>query len=382
MNEINHEHSSISNELRKIVEAKILVSKNQVITFSDYMSTVLYYPDLGFYSNCLQKFGEHGHFFTACSIGKVFAKSMAKQIVELFNFGLPQRNILEIGAGNGDLAINILQEIGNQVDKFEILELNDRLIAEQKSKLYEAVPEYFAKVQWLKDLPNQFVGVVIANELLDAIACDRVLIDKHGEEIVGLGVGLEDGIFVDKKYELSEQSLGHIKAYGLAYDNYNTEINIQIPPFINSLANAIKQGAIIFVDYGCSRKEYYSADKYLGRIRGFFNHRVWSNLYEHLGLMDITTDVDFTLVAQSALNSGMDLIGYVTQGSFIMNAVPEVFNNQQDNINHDSVKFLHDLQTLVSPVEMGAIFKVMGLSKNIDQDDWLGFCHNDISYRL
>lgn len=379
---MNIDLESISDSLKDIIKSKIFCNESQVIAFSEYMSTVLYYPDLGFYSNHLQKFGRQGHFFTASTIGCIFSDSIAKQMLELFNFGLEEKNVLEIGAGNGDMAINILNMIGREIDKFQILEPNDRLVSEQKSKIHSHVPEFFSKVEWVKDIPSEFVGVVLANEVLDAIPFDRIMIDKNGNNILGVGVGFCDGKLMDKNYRLSESSLAKIQSYGLKYDNYITETNFQTEAFIKTLASAIKKGALLFIDYGCSHKEYYSAAKYSGRGRGFYNHRVFSDFYEYLGLMDITTDVNFTQVAQAGISAGLDFIGYTNQGAFIINVMPESISNIYSDPSFENVKLLHELQTLISPVEMGEVFKVMAFSKNIDQDEWVGFSSHDLSYRL
>jgi len=378
----NSDHKYISSSLKEILQSKIGCSENQVITFSDYMSTVLYYPDLGFYSNQLQKFGRQGHFFTASTIGSIFSSSIAKQILELFDFGIAKKNVLEIGAGSGDMAIGILKQIGNEISRFQILELNDRLISEQKSKVFSIIPEFFSKVEWVKELPSEFIGVILANEVLDAIPCDRILIDKNGSDIAGLGVGFQNGELIDKKYSLPIDVLAKIQSYGLEYDNYMTESNFQTDAFIKTLASTIKKGALLFIDYGCSHREYYSADRYSGRVRGFHNHKVFSSLYEYLGLMDITTDVNFTQVAESGISSGLDLIGYTNQGAFIINIMPDIISNIYSDSSVENVKLLHELQTLISPVEMGDVFKVMAFSKNIDQDDWIGFSSHDLSYRL
>ncbi len=379
---MNIDLESISDSLKDIIKSKICLSESQVIAFSEYMSTVLYYPDLGFYSNHLQKFGRQGHFFTASTIGFIFSDSIAKQMLELFDFGLEEKKVLEIGAGNGDMAINILNRIGREIEKFQILEPNDRLVSEQKSKIHSYAPEFFSKVEWVKDIPNEFVGVVLANEVLDAIPFDRIMIDKNGNNILGVGVGFCDDKLIDKNYPLSEDSLAKIQSYGLKYDNYITEINFQTEAFIKTLASAIKKGALLFIDYGCSHKQYYSAAKDLGRGRGFYNHRVFSNFYEYLGLMDITTDVNFTQVAQAGISAGLDLIGYTNQGAFIINVMPESISNIYSDPSVENVKLLHELQTLISPVEMGEVFKVMAFSKNIDQDEWIGFSSHDLSYRL
>ena len=373
---------SISVAIKDKIMQHIVQSSNQVLPFSEFMNIVLYEPQLGFYSNHLQKFGRQGHFVTAPTLGKVFAESLAKQISEIFTFGLPGKNLLEIGAGDGSLAINLLRAIGEQLDCYYILELNATLIAHQQSIILESVPDYFDKVQWLSTLPEGFVGVVIANELLDALPFNRVKIDNDGKDITGVGVGIFEGCFVEKEYDLDPVTLSKTKALNLSYNNYITEVNVLLPSFVRSIAEIVEEGAIVFIDYGFGQKEYYAPNKIKGNGRGFFAHQVYSDFFVHLGLMDITTDVNFTDVAVSGINSGLDLIGYTNQGTFLINSNPAINSSTFSDFDIQQAKHLHEVQTLVSPMGMGAIFKVMAFSKGLSQDEWLGFKTNDLTYQL
>lgn len=378
MNQIH----SISTAIKDKITQRILQTSNQVLPFSEFMNIALYEPQLGFYSNPLQKFGRQGHFVTAPTLGKLFAESLAKQISEIFTFGLREHNILEIGAGDGGLAANILQVIGDQIDCYYILELNATLIAHQKAIILESVPEYFDKVQWLSTLPEKFVGIIVANEVLDALPFNRVKIDKDGQDVAGVGVGVGEGGFVEKEYVLDQITLSKLQALHLSYNNYVTEVNILTASFVQSVAGVLDEGAIIFIDYGFGQKEYYAPNKIKGNCRGFFAHQVYSNFFAHLGFMDITTDVNFTDVAISGINAGLDLIGYTNQGAFLINVNPYINNSTFSGFDIKQVKHLHEVQTLVSPMGMGAIFKVIGFSKGLSQDEWLGFKAHDLTYQL
>lgn len=373
---------SISTAVKDKVTQHILRTSNQVISFSEFMNIVLYEPQLGFYSNSLQKFGRQGHFVTAPTLGKLFADSLAKQISEIFTFGLQEHNFLEIGAGDGSLAVNILREIGCQIDYYYILELNATLIAHQKTIILELVPECFNKVQWLSALPEKFIGVIVANEVLDALPFNRVKIDRCGQDVIGLGVGLSGDAFVEKEYALDQITLSKMQALHLPYSNYVTEVNTLTASFVQSIAGVLDEGAIIFIDYGFGQKEYYAPNKIKGNCRGFFAHQVYSNFFEHLGLMDITTDVNFTDVASSGIKADLDLIGYTNQGAFLININPNINDIAFSGGNIQHAKHLHEVQTLVSPMGMGAIFKVIGFSKGLSQDEWLGFKTHDLTYQL
>jgi SAM-dependent MidA family methyltransferase len=373
---------SISHAIKDKVTQHILRTSNQVISFSEFMNIVLYEPQLGFYSNSLQKFGRQGHFVTAPTLGKLFAESLAKQISEIFTFGLRERNFLEIGAGEGTLASNILRVIGNQIDCYYILELNATLVAHQKAIILELVPEYFDKVQWLSTLPEKFVGVIVANEVLDALPFNRVKVDNDGQDIIGLGVGVSENNFVEKEYALDQVTLSKLQALNLSYNNYVTEVNVLTAGFVQSIAGVLDEGAIIFIDYGFGQKDYYAPNKIKGNCRGFFAHQVYNNFFEHLGLMDITTDVNFTDVASSGIKADLDLIGYTNQGAFLININPNINDIAFSGVNIQHVKHLHEVQTLVSPMGMGAIFKVIGFSKGLSQDEWLGFKTHDLTHQL
>lgn len=377
----------MTNQLQQIIINKIKASANQVIDFADFMDTVLYYPDLGFYSNNYQKFGQQGHFITATTIGNILAQSLAKQILEIFSFSLATNTILEIGAGSGKLASDILSLIGNEIDKLQILELNQNLISAQKTEIYNNNPDLFHKIEWIGKLPDHFNGIIIGNEVLDAIPCQRVLIDNNGQDIIGLGVGYDQNKLVDKYYNLELDIIKSIKSYELKYNNYITEFNPSAIAFIKTIANIINQGAVIFIDYGYGQKEYYAESKYLGRLRGFYQHQVYADFYSHLGLMDITADVNFTEIAVNAIAAGLELIGYNYQKSFILNTIPDVIANIGSDFSKnlgdkDKIKMMNQIQTLLSPSEMGDAFKVIAFSKNIEADNWLGFNNYDISHRL
>ena len=372
----------ISRMLKEILVQKIRSNYSQVIPFEQFMNTVLYHIGLGFYSNHLPKFGREGHFITAPGISSIFSGSLVKQIEEIFSFGLSANNILELGAGDGRLAVDILSRMGNSIDRFYILELNAVMKLHQKRLITELVPELTNKVYWLDSLPEEFVGVVIANEVLDAIPCNLIKIDDNGNKICGIGVGLQDLELVEKGYDLTAEILEYAQGLALAYNNYKTEVNLAVSGLIASLAKMLSTGAMIFIDYGFSQKEYYAPHKSEGNLRGFYRHKVYSDVFSNLGLMDITTDVNFTQVAMSGIDSGLDLIGYTNQSYFLLNCSLEFSEELCKQNDLVGVKRLHDLHTLISPSSMGSVFKVMGFSKNMKEDQWLGFNEHDLTYQL
>lgn len=370
----------LSKQLKQVIQNEIIKSGG-VISFSRYMELALYYPKLGYYSNNLFKFGASGDFVTAPLISNVFGILLTKQINELFNFGVAQ-NVLEFGAGNGKLAADILAVNGHNIDNYYILEISNNLKNWQKQTIEAAVPQYISKVIWLESLPDSFNGVIIANEVLDAQPCD--LINYTAGEINGVGVGLEHDDFVYKECKLNEITLQLSQNINYDYHDYLTEVHTMNHAFITTVGAVLDKGAVIFIDYGCGQSEYYHAQKVRGSLRGFFRQNVLDSVLIYPGLIDITASVNFSLIATSAISSGMELIGYTTQSNFLVNCgLVELM--QQLHLELSSQQYLqlsNQVNRLISNNEMGDLFKVIGFSKGIDESDWCGFATADRSYLL
>lgn len=352
-----------------------------VIPFSRYMELALYYPGFGYYANPGFKFGAKGDFVTAPLVSNLFGYVLAKQIAEIFSFGVKPQ-ILEFGAGNGKLAVDILNGIGDNLESYHILELSADLAKAQYEMLAQKTPQHLRKVNWLTGLPAGFNGVMLANEVLDAQPCDIVYF-KNGK-ISGVGVGVDQDKLVYKNYVLDDYSLSQAQELNLNYTDYQTEIHLANAGFMHSLAESLIQGAILLLDYGYGEREYYHPQKNKGTLRGFFRQHVVEDVLGYPGLIDITSSVNWTKIATSATNHGLELIGYTSQANFLLNCglSEDLLHLRQQLSDVEYLQISNQINKLISITEMGDIFKVMGFSKNITADTWLGFKTGDRSHSL
>lgn len=379
-NNLTPEEIQLSKELQEIIINDI--DKNGgVISFSRYMELALYYPRLGYYSNDLFKFGASGDFVTAPLISNIFGFLLAKQIMEIFSFGV-EKSILEFGAGNGKLAADILISSGENINKYYILELSANLKNWQLETIKQKVPQYLDKVIWLDELPKTFNGVMIANEVLDAQPCDLIRYDDG--EIIGVGVTYQDKHFVYQDCQLSDTTNAICKNLAFNYHDYLTEVHSINQIFMQTIAKTLNHGAAIFIDYGAGQQEYYHPQKARGSLRGFFRQQVLDSVLVYPGLIDITASVNFSLIANSAIDTGLELIGYTTQGNFLINCgLTELMTQLHSELSNEQyLKISNQVNKLIANNEMGDLFKVIGFSKGINSSNWCGFATNDRTFLL
>lgn len=371
----------ITQELQQIIQSEIQLN-NGVISFRRYMELALYYPQLGYYSNRLFKFGANGDFITAPLISNLFGHLIARQLRELFSFGV-QAQVLEFGAGNGKLAADILASIGDQLEKYYIIELSADLALWQKETLAKRVPHLLYKVEWLTMLPNKFDGVMLANEVLDAQPCD--LVRYVDGKVRGVGVSYSDiNRFHYVDCVLDENPLAIANDLHLDYHDYITEIHTASIGFINSLASSLNKGAILLIDYGVGAPEYYHPHNVRGTLRGFFRQHLLDDVLHFPGLIDVTASVNWTGIINSAITAELEFIGYTNQGSFLINCgLTELMQEIKQEVSEAQyLQISNQVNKLVAQNEMGDSFKVCGFSKLLEQDTWLGFSDNDKSYTL
>jgi SAM-dependent MidA family methyltransferase len=370
----------ISSKLTHHIREEIALSGR--IDFARYMSLALYTPGLGYYSAGTQKFGEAGDFITAPELSPLFGQCVAKQIAEVLNV-LGEGDILEFGAGSGRLAVDILQHLAtlNTLPRcYYILEVSADLKARQQALISQALPEFCERVYWLHTLPKCFSGVVLANEVLDAMPVHRFCQNQSG--IKESFVHWEQGTFAeyfDKPSEVVQQS---VEALNLVCDqDYVTEISLLISAWINSLAACLKQGLILLIDYGFVRREFYHPDRCMGTLMCHYRHHSHHDVFFYPGLQDITAHVDFTAVAESALQAGLNVLGYTTQAYFLMGCgLMEISQHPVAEVR-TSYQIAQQIKRLVLPSEMGELFKVIALGKNMDTP-LLGFTCQDMREKL
>lgn len=369
-----------SQALAMLIQTEI--SKNDGwLSFADFMQIALYTPNLGYYSGGAKKFGHGGDFVTAPEISPLFAKTLANQATQVL--AETQGDILELGAGTGKLAVDLLLtlEALDQLPKqYLILEVSAYLREIQQELITERLPDHLVKrVVWLETLPVNFVGLILGNEVLDAIPVH--LIHRTNAALCERGVAFNGEFFWQDKPLPEGELLNLAKTYSLP-DEYLTEICPLATGLIHSLAQALDAGVIVLLDYGFAAREYYHLQRNLGTLMCHYQHYAHTNPLIYMGLQDITAHVDFSNIAHAGVNSGLALSGYCSQAQFLMNCgILDVMSQVSPIDMACYAPLAAAAQKLLSPAEMGDLFKVIALSKNITQD-LLGFSSGDKSHTL
>jgi len=379
----------VSEELAKTIRAKIKI--NGPIPFSEYMEMALYEPGLGYYSAGLQKFGEGGDFVTAPQLGNVFARCMAKQIEQLGD-GLGQYEIVEAGAGSGMLAADLLKALqdNHPPTRYRILERSAYLRQVQKETLEKQVPQWLDRISWLDEPPGEdWQGVFLANEVLDALTVERFCLDTDGLKQMQV-TELPDG-FEWFKGSCPEETQKRIQAIvsSLEHDltaGYCSELNIHLPAWLQAVTASLKKGMALFIDYGYTRRDYYLPQRRDGTLICHYQHRVHDDPFSWPGLTDISASVDFTALAEAADQCGLEVSGYTTQAMFLLACgIDNILAGFEFLSERDRLKMNNQVRRLTLPGEMGERFQVMALSRGLDQalsENLQGFSITDLCYRL
>lgn len=373
-----------SRKLVELIQEKIR-SEGGWIDFATFMHMALYTPGLGYYSAGSQKFGKGGDFVTAPEISSLFGQALASQIAQVLE--IVRADILELGAGTGKLAADILLQL-NAWDclpkHYYILEVSDHLRHEQREQLRRKLPkDVFSKVIWLNTLPPELNGIIIGNEVLDAIPVH--LVGRKNTGLIERVVALSDE---------SNQSFTWmdvpLKASGLLRaaetlqlpDGYLTEFNPAAKGLIVSLANILQRGVILMLDYGFSASEYYHPQRNQGTLMCHYQQLAHPDPLVYAGLQDITAHVDFTAIAETGVNHGLQLAGFCSQAQFLMNCgILDVMTQVSPTDVANYAPLAAAVQKLLSPAEMGNLFKVIALSKDVDEP-LMGFARGDKSHTL
>lgn len=360
-----------------------------IIGFDEYMDMALYQPGLGYYSAGAARFGAGGDFITAPLVSPLFSRSLARQCAECLRY-LDAPVILELGAGSGDMAADILielAELGCLPKRYLILELSAALQAQQRETLQRKAPELVERVEWLEQLPSQPIeGVLLANEVLDALPVQRFLW-REGM-VRELGVGQRDGRFVWREREAPESLRAgvHDIMAGLDQplaDGYVSEYSPQLQPWLAGLADALARGVMLFIDYGYQRSEYYHAQRGMGTLICHYRHRAHDDPLILPGLQDITAFVDFTAVAHAGEAAGLDLLGFTSQAQFLFGAgLLDLAQEATERAgSREGLLLAQQIKTLTLPGEMGERFKVIAFGRGFDAP-LRGFSLSNQRFRL
>ena len=375
-----------SQQLSDLVQQKITESSGW-LSFADFMHMALYTPALGYYSGGLTKFGNRnaggGDFVTAPQISPLFGQSLARQVGQVVFES--QGDVLELGAGTGQLAADLLLALSdlNQLPKqYYILEVSDHLRQIQIETLQEKLPiTLFKKIIWLDTLPNDFVGMILGNEVLDAIPV-HLLVKKSGD-LHERGIAFVDGFQWQDK-ALQDASLIDALEVDALPNDYLTEVCPAASGLIKSLGATLKTGAVLMLDYGFSASEYYHPQRSEGTLMCHYQHYAHSDPLVYIGLQDLTAHVNFSAIAQAGLDGGLDFYGYCSQAQFLLNCgVLDLLAKESPDDITRYTPIASAVQKLLSPSEMGDLFKVISFTKGLDADlALLGFVEGDKSHTL
>jgi SAM-dependent MidA family methyltransferase len=357
------------------------------ISFERFMEMALYEPGLGYYSAGSAKLGEAGDFVTAPEVSPLFSRCLAAQCAEVFE-RLGNADMLELGAGSGVMASDILAELAarNRLpDHYFILEVSADLRDRQRATLMARIPELVSRVEWLDQLPTNLRGVIVANEVLDALPVQRFRM--RGTQVNAVGVTWQLGrldwseVHADTTLEAAVRSIE--QANGEPFpDGYLSEVNLRLAPWIGGVAASLSEGVAIFIDYGLPQREYYRRERREGTLLCHYRHRFHDDPLINVGVQDIGAWVDFSAVANAASDAGLRVAGFTTQAHFLIGAGIEQFMADiAERAVTERVQLARQAMVLTLPGEMGERFKVIGLATNYDHP-LRGFGVRDLSRTL
>lgn len=371
-----------SEQLKAIICQKIQAQGGQ-ISFHDFMQMALYEPGLGYYVAGLRKIGAAGDFVTAPEISALFSKCIANQCAQVLS-ALPNSSILELGAGSGRMAADLLlhlEQLNCLPEYYFILDLSPDLQTRQRETLAQYAPHLLHQVQWLTRLPTEpFRGVMLGNEVLDAMPVELFTVSKQGIASVQVSVVANQFAFTDGQAKATEY-IQTLLPTELALP-YTSEFNPALAAWIHSLAEHLETGALLLIDYGYERADYYHPERSQGTLLCHYQHRVHNHPLIYPGLQDLTASVDFTAVAEAGVDAGLQLAGYTTQAAFLASCgLEDLFIAALNQNPQTSYPLAQEIRTLSLPSEMGERFKVIALTKGFTTP-LLGFRLGDRQHRL
>lgn len=380
-----------SAQLGRLIQEQIIAAGG-AIPFSRFMELALYAPGLGYYSAGATKFGAAGDFVTAPELGPLFPACVADALAPVLQQIGPRAQLLELGGGSGafaQVALKRLMQLDALPERYAILEPSADLRQRQRERLQAHLsPLLFELVEWVDGpLQEPWEGVLFANEVLDALPTPRFLL-REGE-VFEEHVALDgEGRFIVRDLPadpLTAAALRHVERYldRPFADGYRSELLPQLPYWLQAVAGGLQRGAMLFVDYGHVRSEYYLPERDAGTLRAFRRHHQVEDLFAWPGLQDITASVDFTALAEAGTHGGFELAGYCTQAGFLIGNGLEARLAEAEARASDDVA-VHNLRQqakmLTLPSEMGERFQAMGFERDVDFS--AAFLAGDLTWRL
>ena len=389
---LDPEAQAHSDRLRQLLHA-VIADAGGAIPFSRFMELALYAPGLGYYSAGSTKFGRAGDFVTAPELGSLFAECVAEALAPSLRSLGEGSSFLEIGGGSGafaEAAIRHLAAIDAMPARYAILEPSADLRERQRARLQERLPaELGARVEWLdRPLDEAWKGVLFAHEVIDALPTPRFVI--RGGEVLEEGVAVTaDGGFAVVEVPadaLMTAAVRHVERQreeGAFADGYRSELLPQLPYWIQAVMGRMEAGAMLFIDYGYPRREYYAAGRDRGTLRAFHRHHVVDDVFARVGLQDITASVDFTALVEAGTGTGFDFAGYCSQASFLIgNGLEARLAAHEERAANETARYAlrREVQQLTLPTAMGERFQAMGFERDVPFE--AAFLAGDLSFRL
>ncbi len=383
--ELTPEQRAHSERLLTVIRGEI-AQHGGWISFARFMELALYAPGLGYYTAGARKFGRNGDFVTAPELSPLFSRCIATQCAEVLSAS-GGGDILEVGAGSALMAADILNELEalDQLPRrYLILEISADLRERQLATLSTRASRHLARVTWLDELPAALHGVIVANEVLDALPVDRFRI--RSGRVNALGVSWQERLDwseapasepLEQRVRAIESQIGSSFAEG-----YTSEINLRLDPWLRSLAEVLESGLMLLIDYGLPRRQYYREERRDGTLLCHFRQRFHSDPFVYVGLQDIGAWVDFTAVAETASEAGLAVAGFTTQAHFLMGlGIDQHLKEAGERELVERLSLARQAMLLTLPGEMGERFKVIGLARGVRQP-LKGFAIRDLAASL
>jgi SAM-dependent MidA family methyltransferase len=379
-----------SERLLQLIRAEIDAAGGW-LDFHSFMALALYAPGLGYYSAGAHKLGAGGDFTTAPEISPLFSRCVAHQCAQVLqHLGHDPScgSVLELGAGSGVMAVDMLREFERLQclpERYYILEVSADLRARQQALLQRELPQLMQRIAWLDVLPRDFVGVMVANEVLDALPVQRFCI--HAGHVQAMGVTDTAAGLSWQSRPASAQLQQAVRAIEAEWqltlpEGYCSEVNLQLSAWINSLADSLKQGVLLCIDYGYPQQQYYDLGRTQGTLSCFFRQHLHTEPLLNVGLQDITAWVDFTAVATAGIAAQLELGGYTTQAHFLLGCgLDHLLGDLAEQPDALRWQLSQQVQRLTMPNEMGENFKAMAFHKACDIE-LRGFALRDLRDRL
>ena len=368
---LNEAEAAHSAALRAQIIRRIHASDG-CIDFETFMELALYAPGLGYYSAGSTKIGAAGDFTTAPEISELFGRCVARQCAQIL-MHTPGGSILELGAGTGSMAATVLRELAARDAlpmHYDILEVSADLAERQRQRLRTLPEPLRARIRWLQQLPSKPLhGVILANEVLDALPCQRFVMREATVEALGVTAGADGTLGWARRSAAAPLSAAVHELNSTLpaplVPGYVSEVCTRVEPWVASLAAGLEHGALLLFDYGLPRAQYYQPDRDAGTLTCHFKHRAHFDPFVNLGVQDITAWVDFTRVALAAEACGLAVLGLCTQAGFLLGAgIEEFLGHPRDAL--EQARLAGEARRLLLPGEMGEAFKLLALGRGID----------------